>query len=137
MAEAAVQSVQVVPAFDEVVIDITSRRVVGWATADQVRTDPVATCRQRRPTRPVIFPSDRESHYTSWRFAALAYEVRLSVGHTGQCWDHALAESFFAAITREALDTTAWPSRTAARTAIFGGQVEPAFVGRTWAYSPS
>ncbi|MER7922265.1 integrase core domain-containing protein [Streptomyces sp. NPDC096057] len=42
---------------------------------------------------------------------------RLSVGRTGQCWDNALAESFFATIKRELLDTTAWPSRASAHTA--------------------
>jgi putative transposase len=108
------------------VIDIASRRVVGWATADHLRTDLVAdalraACRQRRPTRPVIFHSDRGCQYTSQQFAALAAEfgVRLSVGRTGQCWDNALAESFFATIKRELLDTLTWPSKAVARTAIF------------------
>ena len=108
------------------VIDIASRRVVGWATADHLRTELVAdalraACRQRRPTRPVIFHSDRGCQYTSQQFAALAaqFGVRLSVGRTGQCWDNALAESFFATIKRELLGTAAWPSRAVARTAIF------------------
>ncbi|WP_158973405.1 DDE-type integrase/transposase/recombinase, partial [Streptomyces griseus] len=66
-----------------------------------------AACRKRRPTRPVIFHSDRGGQYTSQQFAALAHQlgVRLSVGRTGQCWDNALAESFFATIKRELLDT--------------------------------
>ncbi|MFB9836844.1 transposase [Actinoallomurus acaciae] len=108
------------------VIDIASRRVVGWATADHLRTGLVAdaltaACRQRRPTRPVIFHSDRGCQYTSQHFAALAKEpgIRLSVGRTGQCWDNALAESFFATIKRELLANTTWPSRAAARTTIF------------------
>ncbi|MEV5493619.1 DDE-type integrase/transposase/recombinase [Streptomyces bobili] len=108
------------------VIDIASRRVVGWATADHLRTDLVAdaltaACRQHRPTGPVIFHSDRGCQYTSRQFAALADQlgVRLPVGSTGQCWDKALAESFFATIKRELLHTTAWPGRAAARTAIF------------------
>ncbi|WP_432190534.1 IS3 family transposase [Streptomyces sp. Tue6028] len=59
------------------VIDIASRRVVGWATADHLRTDLVANaltaaCRQRRPARPVIFHSDRGCQYTSQQFAFLA-----------------------------------------------------------------
>ncbi|MFJ9891212.1 transposase [Streptomyces sp. NPDC091287] len=80
-----------------------------------------AACRQRRPTHPVIFHSDRGCQYTSQQFAALAarFEVRLSVGRTGQCRDNALAESFFSAIKRELLGTSAWASRAAARTAIF------------------
>jgi putative transposase len=108
------------------VIDIASRRVVGWATADHLRTDLVAdalkaACQQRRPTRPVIFHSDRGCQYTSQQFASLAdqFGVRLSVSRTGQCWDNALAESFFATIKRELLGTSAWPNRAAAHTAIF------------------
>ena len=108
------------------VIDIASRRVVGWATADHLRTDLVAdaltaACRQRRPTRPVIFHSDRGCQYTSQQFTSLARElgIQLSVGRTGQCWDNALAESFFATIKRELLDASSRPSRAAARTAIF------------------
>jgi putative transposase len=76
------------------VIDIPSRRVVGWATADHMRTDLVAdaltaACLQRRPILQVIFHSDRDSQYTSQQFATLAEEfgVRLSVGRTGQCWE--------------------------------------------------
>ena len=45
--------------------------------------------------------------------------VRLSVGRTGQCWDNALAESFFATIKGELLDHHRWPTRAAARSAIF------------------
>ena len=108
------------------VIDIASRRVVGWAIADHLRTDLVAdaltaACRKRRPTRPVIFHSDRGCQYTSQQFAALADQlgVRMSVGRTGQCWDNALAESLFATIKRELLGAVSWPSRAAARTAIF------------------
>ncbi|MFD5408661.1 IS3 family transposase [Streptomyces nojiriensis] len=108
------------------VIDIASRRVIGWATADHLGTELVsdalkAACHQRRPTGPVIFHSDRGCQYTSQQFALLAAEfgVRLSVGRTGQCWDNALAETFFATIKRELLGTTAWPSRAAVHTAIF------------------
>ncbi|WP_392675221.1 transposase [Streptomyces sp. LN785] len=61
------------------------------------------------------------AQYTSQQFASLAAEfgVQLSVGRTGQCWDNALAESFFSTIKRELLGTSAWASRAAARTAIF------------------
>ncbi|MER6143083.1 DDE-type integrase/transposase/recombinase [Streptomyces sparsogenes] len=84
------------------VIDIASRRVVGWATADHLRTELVANalraaCHQRRPAGPVVFHSDRDCQCTSHEFALLAHElgIRLSVGRTGQCWDNALAKSFF------------------------------------------
>lgn len=108
------------------VIDIASRRVVGWATADHLRTGLVAealqqACARRRPTASVIFHSDRGCQYTSAAYAQLAARlgVRLSVGRTGQCWDNALAESFFAAIKGELLDQQSWPTRAAARSAIF------------------
>ncbi|MFE4583101.1 IS3 family transposase [Streptomyces chartreusis] len=108
------------------VIDIASRRVVGWATADHLRTELVAdaltaACRTRRPHRPVIFHSDRGCQYTSRELATLAtqFNVHLSVGRTGQCWDNALAESFFSTLKNELDDSRPWPSRAAARTAIF------------------
>jgi transposase InsO family protein len=52
-------------------------------------------------------------------YAALAgdLEVTLSRGRTGQCWDNALAESFFASLKGECLDQQLWPTRTAARRA--------------------
>lgn len=69
----------------------------------------------------MIFHSDRGCQYTSQQFASLApgLGIHLSVGRTRQCWDNALAESVFATIKRELLDTSSWPSRAAARTAIF------------------
>ena len=55
--------------------------------------------------------------YTSTAYARLA--DRLGIGRRGQCWDNALAESFFATIKGELLDERRWPSRAAARSAIF------------------
>jgi transposase InsO family protein len=108
------------------VIDIATRRVVGWATADNLRTDLVEQAlRQavatRRPGAGVIFHSDRGCQYTSTQFADAARElgVTLSVGRTGQCWDNALAESFFATIKGELLDHRSWPTHASARAAIF------------------
>ncbi|MEU1670359.1 IS3 family transposase [Streptomyces sparsogenes] len=101
-------------------IDIAPRRVVGWATADHLRTELVAdalraACHQRRPADSVIFHSDRGCQCTSQEFALLAAEldIRLSVGRTGQCWDNALAESFFATLKNELIGTQPWPSRSA------------------------
>ncbi|MFH9733854.1 transposase [Streptomyces sp. NPDC017260] len=103
-----------------------SGRVVGWATADHLRAELVAealtaACRQRRPTHPVILHSDRGCQYTSRQLGcpAVQFGIRLSAGRTGQCWDNALAESFFSTIERELLGTFACPSRAAAHTAIF------------------
>ncbi|WP_229868987.1 integrase core domain-containing protein, partial [Streptomyces chryseus] len=73
------------------------------------------------PQQPDIAVRLEEAQYTSQQFASLAaeFDIQLSVGRTGQCWDKALAESFFATIKRELLGTKPWPSRTLARTAIF------------------
>lgn len=108
------------------VIDIDSRRVVGWATADHLRTDLVeAALRQavtrRRPPTGVIFHADRGCQYTSAQLATAAGElgVRLSHGRTGQCWDNAVGESFFATIKNELLEDGVWPTRATAHAAIF------------------
>ncbi|WP_101609280.1 IS3 family transposase [Amycolatopsis sp. BJA-103] len=93
------------------VIDLRSRRVVGWATADHLRTELIAEAldnavAQRRPEPGVIFHSDRGCQYASTQFGDLAEDhgVRLSLGRKGQCWDNAVAESFFATIKAELID---------------------------------
>ena len=108
------------------VIDLASRRVVGWALADHMRTELVEEALamafvQRAPRPGVIFHSDRGCQYTSGDFARLARTkgVVLSVGRTGECWDNAVAESFFATIKRELIETRAWPTRRGLRHAIF------------------
>ena len=90
------------------VIDIASRRVVGYAMADHLRTSLVADAlanavAARDPAPGVIFHADRGCQYTSADFAALAADcqVELSHGRTGQCWDNALAESDHAGGSRK------------------------------------
>ncbi|MEV6594004.1 integrase core domain-containing protein [Streptomyces acidicola] len=80
-----------------------------------------AACHQRRPADAVIFHSDRGCQYTSREFAALAAELstRLSVGRIGQCWDNALAESFFATLKSELTNDGSWPSSAVAHSAVF------------------
>lgn len=108
------------------VIDLASRRVVGWATADHLRTDLVAEAltdavNRRRPAPGVVFHSDRGCQYTSAQYANLATDlgVTLSVGRKGQCWDNAVAESFFATVKTELIHRRAWPTRKAATSALF------------------
>ncbi len=108
------------------VIDLASRRVVGRALADHMRTDLVAdalrmACIQRRPPAGVIFHSDRGCQYTSGDYAALAAElgVTLSLGRKGQCWDNAVSESWFATFKNELIYTRPWPTLAALRTATF------------------
>jgi transposase InsO family protein len=107
------------------VIDIASRRVVGYAMADHLRTELVSDALSnavaaRDPEPGVIFHSDRGCQYTSAAYAALAGEnqVTLSVGRTGQCWDNALAESFFSSLKGELIDARAWPTRAGAKRAV-------------------
>ena len=108
------------------VIDLASRRVVGWALAEHMRSELVEEALERafvtrRPARGLIFHSDRGSQYVSRDYAALARAngVVLSVGRTGVCWDNAVAESFFATIKRELIDTRAWPTRSGLHDAVF------------------
>ena len=107
------------------VIDIASRRVVGYALADHLRTELVSDALSnavaaRTPQPGVVFHSDRGCQYTSAAYAALAddCEVVLSTGRTGQCWDNALAESFFSSLKGELIDERPWPTRAGARRAV-------------------
>jgi transposase InsO family protein len=108
------------------VIDLASRRVVGWALADHMRTELVADAlrmahQHRRPPADVIFHSDRGCQYTSKEYASLAAElgVTLSVGRKGECWDNAVAESFFATLKGELIDIRGWPTIAGVRRAVF------------------
>jgi putative transposase len=108
------------------VIDLASRRIVGWALADHMRTELVQDAltmafENRAPEQGVIFHSDRGCQYTSRDFAELARAngVVLSVGRKGECWDNAVAESFFATIKRELIDTRSWPTRAGLRRGVF------------------
>jgi transposase InsO family protein len=108
------------------VIDLASRRVVGWALADHMRTELVTDAlemafRHRRPAPGVIFHTDRGSQYTSkdQREVADALGVKLSFGRKGDCFDNAVAESFFATIKRELIDRRPWPTLSALRPAVF------------------
>jgi transposase InsO family protein len=105
------------------VIDIASRRVVGYAMADHLRASLVTgalgnALAARGPAPGVIMHTD-SARYTSGQLAQLAedHQVRLSLGRKGQCWDNALAESFFATIKGELIDLQPWPTQAAARTA--------------------
>jgi transposase InsO family protein len=108
------------------VIDLATRKVVGWAMAEHLRTALVTDAltmafQHRAPEEGLIFHSDRGCQYTSRDFADLARAngVVLSVGRTGECWDNAVAESFFATIKRELIGTRVWPTRVGLRRALF------------------
>lgn len=99
------------------VIDLHSRKVVGWAIADHMRTE-LATAAldmaiaTRRPPAGVIFHSDRGAQYTSGDFARYCkrHNIRRSLGRTGTCYDNAVAESMFATYKKELIHTRPWPT---------------------------
>jgi transposase InsO family protein len=108
------------------VIDLASRRVVGWAMADHMRSTLVsdALCmavESRRPLAGLIFHADRGSQYTAHDFTALlaGHAIRQSLSRLRQCWDNAVAESWFATLKTELIHRRAWRTRAEARQAIF------------------
>lgn len=108
------------------VIDLASRRVVGFAVAEHMRVSLVADAlemalKARRPGSGLIFHSDRGSQYTSVAFRELLawHGVRQSLSRPGQCWDNAVAESFFATLKTELVYRQPLPTRAAARHAVF------------------
>ena len=107
------------------VIDLSSRRVVGWSMADHMRTELVADALRmaiaaRHPAAGLIFHSDRGTQYTSAEFTALLaeHEMVQSLSRPRQCWDNAVAESFFSSLKEELIHRQSWPTRAQARRAI-------------------
>lgn len=108
------------------VIDLESRRVVGFAMADHMRASLVCDAlemaiTQRRPAPGLIFHADRGSQYTSGKFRKILNERHIiqSLSRPGQCWDNAVAESWFSTLKEELIYRQAWPTRNQARRAIF------------------
>ncbi len=106
------------------VIDLASRQVVGWAMAGHMRTTLVSDAlrmatRSRRPPPGLLFHTDRGSQYTSREFTALlaGHDIRQSLSRPRQCWDNAVAESWFATLKRKLLYRRSWPTRAEARQA--------------------
>jgi putative transposase len=108
-----------------VVLDLFSRRVVGWAVDDTLDRRLALGALERalnarRPAPGTIHHSDRGSQYASqdYRDALRTRGLVRSMSRKGDCWDNAVVESFFSTIKAELLDETAWPSRRAAEGAI-------------------
>lgn len=108
-----------------VVLDVWSRRVVGWAISDRITSDIVVDAlemaRLRRRPGGTIVHSDRGSQYTSWVFGHRLREAGLlgSMGRIGCGLDNAVAESFFGSMQIELLDRQAWTTRDQLATAMF------------------
>ncbi len=112
--------------FLAVVLDAFSRRIVGWAMANHLRTELVLEALnmavgRRRPTTDVIHHSDQGCQYTSIAFGSRCREagVRPSMGSVGDCFDNAMCESFFATLECELLDRHRFATQTEARIAVF------------------
>jgi transposase InsO family protein len=109
-----------------VVLDLFSRRVVGWAISDRlgegVALDALGMGLARRRPRPgLLHHSDRGSQYASAEYGAIlaGHGVERSMSGAGSCWDNAVAESFFATLKVELDHDGAWRSRAEAQRAVF------------------
>lgn len=110
------------------VIDLWSRRVIGWSTGSTPNSDLVSSAlvlaaTRRRPAKRVVHHSDRGAAYTSIAFSQRIVELELdqSFGRTGDCYDNAAAESFFATLKRELEwihQRKNWPTRAALTDAL-------------------
>ena len=107
-----------------VVLDVWSRKIVGWSMTTPLRTSLVTSAlnmaiAQRSPSD-VIHHSDQGCQYTSFEFGKRCREagVRPSMGSVGDCYDNAMCESFFATLECELIDRSKFRTRDEARTAI-------------------
>jgi putative transposase len=109
-----------------IVMDVWSRRIVGWAMATHLRTELVLEALdmalERRRPRGVIHHSDHGCQYTSLAFGHRCdlMGVRPSLGSVGDAYDNAMAESFFGTLESELLDRRTFRTAAEARTALFG-----------------
>ena len=106
--------------------DLFSRRIVGWAMADHMRTELVTdalqmTLARRRPAPGLIWHSDQGSQFVSLAFGqqARAAGIAQSMGSRGDCFDNAVAESFFATLKKELIHGRSWPTKAELRTEVF------------------
>lgn len=107
------------------VIDLFSRRVVGWALGARMTKQLVIDAmnqaiQQQRPLEGLIFHSDRGSQYASYDYQALLrkHGIRQSMSAKGDCYDNACAESFFATIKKECVHIKHFKTRSQAKLAV-------------------
>jgi putative transposase len=106
--------------------DAFSRAIVGWSMADHMRAELVVDALQmglarRKPDAGLIHHSDQGSQYVSLAFGQQARDagIAMSMGSRGDCFDNAVAESFFATLKKELVHRRTWPTRQELRSAVF------------------
>lgn len=109
-----------------VVIDVYSRKVVGWSMSDTMKTSLVNNAllmaiQRRNPDKGLIYHSDRGSQYASYEHKDLLnkYGIIQSMSRKGDCWDNAVAESFFHSLKTELVHHEKFYSRKQANEMIF------------------
>ena len=111
-----------------VVLDLASRRVVGWAMRDTLAGElALAALRmaleERRPAPGLVHHTDRGVQYacTAYQELLAAHGIEASMSRKGNCWDNAVAESFFATLEVELIARQRWATRADARVSQSGG----------------
>jgi putative transposase len=106
--------------------DAFSRRIVGWSMADHMRAELVVDALQmalarRRPEPGLIWHSDQGSQFVSLAFGQACGKAGIarSMGSRGDCYDNAVAESFFATLKKELVHRHSWPTRRELISAVF------------------
>jgi len=101
-----------------IVMDLYSRRIVGWHIDKRMTTDLVSKAmikayNHRQPPKGLVFHSDRGSQYTSKQYRKLlaGYGIRASMGDVGACWDNAVVERFFGSLKHDWIFKIAQPTR--------------------------
>lgn len=108
-----------------VVLDLHSRRVIGWHTAPRIDRSLVTRALEKalntRETPPALFHSDRGAQYASDEFQRLLKQRRIScsMSRSGDCWDNAVVESFFHSLKVERVKRRRYKSRSEAHTDLF------------------
>ena len=109
-----------------VILDLFSRRVVGWALHQRLERKLALDAlqmalTQRHPAQGLLHHSDRGSQYASREYQQLLahHGIRSSMSRKGNCWDNAVAESFFATLKLELVYRSRWHSRSQARNEVF------------------
>ena len=106
-----------------VVLDLGSRRVVGWAVRSSLETGLVLaalhTALGSRPA-PALHHSDRGAQYASYAYQAVLQQrgITISMSRVGNCWDNAVVESFFSSLKAEILSRAEWRTYNEAEAAV-------------------